>query len=244
MKNSLGSLTAGELRNLVREPELSFLLAAPFLIALLLRLGLPPLGAFLYQRLGFDLYLHLPFIIGFIMLVPPLLAGMVIGFRLIDDRDAGVLDYIAVTPFGAGGYIALRLLLPFLASIPLTTMLPYLQGELMLPLGPVLAVSGINALGAPLLVLFLVAFAGNKVEAMALAKISGILFLAPLAGYLLQSSGVYLLGIIPPFWTPLAIERLARRESYLIFLMAGVSVSALWLTAMVWIHRRRRKLRL
>lgn len=244
MRGRFIAIVAGETRNMLREPELSFLLLAPFLIGLLLRLGLSPLVGLVKEGLAYDLRVHIPFILGFLMLVPPLLVGMVVGFRLIDDRDGGILDYIAVTPLDSGGYIILRLILPSLLSIPLTAMLPYfLTGyEIELP-SPhlILGIAAINALGAPILVLILTAFAENKIAAMALAKVAGILFLAPLAGYLISHPALYLLGIIPPFWGPLAFVRAAAGEAVGGYIAAGFLSAALWLALLSFLYSRRRR---
>jgi fluoroquinolone transport system permease protein len=235
------TILAGEARNMLREPELSFLLAVPFIIGLLLRLGLPPVGLLLMERMSFDLDEHLAFLMGYMMLVPPLLAGMVVGLRLVDDRDSGVLSYAAVTPVGRGIYLGVRLLFPVFLSIPLSAMLPYIEGRVLLPPGPLLAIAAAGSPGAPLLALFLGAFGGNKVEAMALAKVSGLLFMAPLAGYLLHHPAVYAAGILPPFWLPLAVDRLADGRSWLLYVLLNLAVYSVWIGLFWRIFNRRNR---
>ena len=224
---------------MLREPELSFLLVVPFLIGFLLRAGLPWAEGFIADRSGFQLREHLPFLIGYMMLVPPMLAGMVVGLRLIDDRDGGVLTYAEVTPVGRALYLGSRLLFPVLAGIPLSAMLPFIEGRLDLPGGPIFAIASAGALGGPLLALFLGAFGGNKVEAMALAKVSGVLFLAPLAGYLVPHPAVFFAGILPPFWLPLAVHRLAAGSAWLPWMLMNAGVSIFWIGLLLRLFTRR-----
>ena len=163
---------------------------------------------------------------------------MIIGFRLMDDRDAGVLRYVAVTPLGTGRYLLYRLIVPWVLSIPLTWMLPFfLKSEY--PPTAMLAVAVLSSLNAPLLTLFITAFAGNKVEGAALSKVSGMLFLAPIGGYLIRQSWAAVLMVFPPYWVPLAVVRIQQHHSYILFLTAGCCVGAVWIMFFLHLYRSR-----
>ncbi len=222
-------LLRGEVRNLFREPELLFLLVLPFLIGVILRAGVPFAGEILKRRFAFDLAPYHYFITGFMMMVPPLLNGMVAGLRMLDDRDGGILRYTTVLPIPSGRYLFCRMLIPTVISLPLSGMLPLLQGGMSAPLLPLVSLSLLYALSAPGLALFLVTFAGNKVEAMALAKLSGILFAAPAAGYFIKSPLMFAAGIFPPFWAPLAFVRLMQGEPWTAWAGGGFAVQTVWI---------------
>ena len=72
MKRSGGiTIFKGEVSMLFREPELLFLLCMPFVIDLVLKVGVPAAVLLLDQNFGFNMEPHLPFVLGFLMLVPP-----------------------------------------------------------------------------------------------------------------------------------------------------------------------------
>jgi len=56
------------------------------------------------------------------------------------------------------------------------------------------------ALEAPMAVLFLVSFAANKVEGMALGKIFGMIYLGPFVAFFVKSDLQWIAGFLPPFW--------------------------------------------
>ncbi len=223
------AIIKGEVKNLFREPELIFLIVVPFLIGFILRAGIPFAEVFLSMRFGFDLSPYINFITGFIMLVPALLIGMVSGLRMLDDRDGGILRYTAVLPIASGRYLFCRLIISAILAAPLSGMLPLIQGVSGVPILPLGMISLSMSLSAPALALFLTAFAGNKVEAMALAKISGILFAAPAAGFFIKSPLIFIAGILPPFWAPLTFVRIMQGESWRLWVLAGCCVQLLWL---------------
>jgi len=132
--------------------------------------------------------------------------GMVYGFMLLDERDGGLITLIAVTPTGKAGYLEMRLGIPVLLSLAFILFYLFLlQLELELTLIQILFISPLVASQSLIGVLFLAAFADNKVMGMALAKGLGILLIAPLLDYFLPSplnwAGVY----SPLFWSSRAL---------------------------------------
>lgn len=194
------ALARGDARNITRDGILLLVTLAPLILAAVIRWGVPPLAEYLRQRTGFDLSQHYPFLIGFLTLVPPMMFGMVTGFILLDERDEEILTYISVTPMSRSGFVWYRMAGPVLVSFAF--FLIFLRFTGLVPPDPVrdLPVAMLVALEAPLLTLFLAAFAANKVEGLALVKVTGIMFLAPFAGYFIPSRWQLLAGIFPPYW--------------------------------------------
>lgn len=190
-------LLAGDLRLVLRDPILVLAAAIPLVLALLLRLGVPVAAELLGDRVDIRPYLGLLLVLAVIM--APGMLGWLAGFLLLDERDEGVMRYVAVTPTGRSGFLAYRLAVPVAASFVLAFPVAALAGIVEVDYLRLVPVAAIAALEAPLMAMYLAAFAGNKVEGLALAKAAGVFAVAP-AAILTESNWQYLAGIAPPFW--------------------------------------------
>lgn len=231
------TLVAADARNLARDPLLLLSLALPLLLGLALRWGFP----WAARRIpAFDLTAYAAFATGFVVIQAPLLVGFVAGFMLLDERDEGVLQAIAVTPLGARRFLTYRLLLPALLSVP-AILLAIAIGGLERPSTPAVFVAvALAAAEAPMMTLLLAAFAANKVEGLALAKAAGLAVVAPFAPLLLPSPWHWLAGVVPHYW---AVAVFTLRDppfaTFAAVAAAGVVVHALWTFALLRAFRRR-----
>jgi len=132
------------------------------------------------------------------LLLPALLVGWVVGFLVLEDRDDGPLAAVAVTPLGARGYLAYRAALAAALTLLLTTY------------GIILLLPGVSPFTGALLVLLvameavlaaaiLPSVARNKVEGLAVTKLTNLAAIVPLAA-LLPAPWRYLLGCLPTYW--------------------------------------------
>lgn len=138
------------------------------------------------------------FIVPVALLQPAFLVGWVAGFLFLEDRDDGPLLAVDVTPVGKGGYVAYRVALAGLLiaaiTLPATLVLaPQAHPALALLIAGLVAVEGVCA------AIILPALARNKVEGLALTKVTNLFSLVPLVA-IIPSGWRYLTGILPPFW--------------------------------------------
>lgn len=134
----------------------------------------------------------------FAVLIPAMLIGWVTGFLLLEDRDEGTLLAIDVTPVGKAGFLAYRavatVVLVAAIAFPATlTLMPTLGVWLALLVALLAGVEGVAAAAV------LPAVARNKVEGLALTKVTNIAALLPLIA-IVPSGWRYLAGVLPPFW--------------------------------------------
>lgn len=197
---TVAALGPVDAKSITRDPLLRWMLAVPLGASLLLRWGLPPVSAFLAARLGFDLGPYQPLVGSVVLLMMPSLFGMVIGFLLLDQRDDRTLEALAVTPLTARGYLAYRIALPMVLGAALALICIPLSG--VPPVGPLplLAAALAAAPVAPIYALVLAGFAANKVQGFALTKALGVVFVAVVAGYLIQPPWQFAFGVVPQFW--------------------------------------------
>jgi fluoroquinolone transport system permease protein len=194
------SAGAVDLKNVRRDELLAGVAAAPVVLALLYRLGLPPLAALLERELGFDLAPYHPLLASFFVLLAPSMVGMIAGFLLLDERDQGVFDALRVTPLPLGGYLLYRTAAPVLVGGAVTVAAYPLAGIAPLALADLVAIAFVAALTGPLTALFLAAFAENKVAGFALVKVLNTISMVPVAAWFLDPPWQLAAGIVPTFW--------------------------------------------
>jgi fluoroquinolone transport system permease protein len=227
MKKIFG-LVRGDIKNIVRDPTLLFVTVLPLLLGLTARFFVPWLANLLQPR--FDLTPYYVHIMGILAVYPPAAFGWVIGFTLLDERDENILTAISVTPLSKTGYITYRLTMPVIMGCILCYITLLIAG--LVPLSPValLPVTLVSALGAPIAALFMVAFAGNKVEGLALSKAISLMYIGPLAVIFIQSNWQYLAGIMPTFWVSRAfVSGYSNMGEYWLAITGGVIVSCIFL---------------
>ena len=211
-----------DLRLLKGDPMLKLIMVVPFILWAIMQFAIPMVIEAVYEKWQLDLSPYYRQAGTFFLMLIPMMTGMVYGFILLDERDEGIIAAIAVTPLGKKGYLGLRLGIPVAVSFVLIVLYLYLLG-ITGELGPlqVLILSGITASQCLLLLLFLGAFASNKVMGMAISKGFGLLLLAPVLDYILpapwNSTGAY----SPLFWASRALLADSPPEFWL---FAGIAL--------------------
>ncbi len=195
---ALGPIDA---RSIQRDSLLAWLVAMPILVGLLVRWATPPVTAWLARDFGFDLVPYYTLLMSyFVVLQVPMIAGLVIGFLMIEERDDRTLTALFVTPLPVAGYLRYRVGWPLLLGAALTCVSFQIAGLVTLPWGWLLAIVALAALEAPLMSLFLFGFAADKVQAFAFVKGVGAVLLAPVAAWFAPEPWQYLAGLVPSYW--------------------------------------------
>jgi fluoroquinolone transport system permease protein len=168
---SLRALGAFDAGSVLGDPLLRGMVLIPLAVALAVRLLLPLVVTRLSALAGVDLaWVETPLAGYAVVGIAPLLAGTVVGFLLLDQRDDRTLLALRVTPLPLATYLAYRLAAPTLAAIPLTVAALALASVAGLGPGEALVAALAAAPLAPLTALALLALARNKLEGMALMK--------------------------------------------------------------------------
>ena len=149
-----------------------------------------------------------------------MIAAILLGFSLLDNKDEDTMQTIAVTPISKKGYVNFKLIYTYIISIFATILM--LGGTKLLASGAYVIEYGVetlyifnnvsylnivlfaisSSLFVPAMGLFIVALAKNKVEGFAYMKSSGFLMLIPMLTLFDSFRGVgqYILSIFPNFW--------------------------------------------
>jgi len=199
-------LIQSDFKMIGRDPMLILSLFAPILLTCFVLFGVPVASNWSQSLLNFSFEAEIPLIQLFFLPICPMLFGMVYGFMLLDERDGGLIGYLSITPLGKSGYLKVRMFLPVVYSFVfsfLYLMLTGLANEKNIV--QQLFLSLIFASEAPMMLLFLGAFAGNKVEGMAITKGFGILLISMIPAHFIQSPWMNVLAISPLWWVERAL---------------------------------------
>jgi hypothetical protein len=196
MPRRLGRLLLSDAMNIGRDPILPPAIVLSVVPAIAFHLWQAELDAAALAAFGIERFSR--YVAPLALLVPAFLIGWVTGFLLLEDRDDGPLAAVAVTPVGKGGFFAYRATVTALVTAAVTL----LGLRLMVPdLGlayaiPVLVLVPAEAVIAAVI---LPALARNKVEGLALTKLTNLGLLAPLLAAL-PSSWRFVGGVVPSYW--------------------------------------------
>jgi fluoroquinolone transport system permease protein len=135
-----------------------------------------------------------------LLLLTPLMFGFVIGLMLLDERDEGVLTAVSITPVGKTGFLAYRMATPVIWSGVAAVLVALLAGLVSYQPAHLAVLAVLAGLQAPLLALFLGAFAADKVRGMALGKVGSVLVGLGAVAVLAPAPWSWLAAPSPHFW--------------------------------------------
>lgn len=223
------ALTQGDLRNIFREPIMLVMLSAPVLLVAMMKFIVPLAGDLIEKETGFILSDYNQYIETFFMIISAMMLGLISGFIILDERDDDILLYFSVTPVTKTGYLFYRVVSSILAVAFVVECIAFISGMRGIHLVKTIPLAFLAASEGPMIALFLVIYAKNKVEGLAMAKLSGFIMLAPFA-ILIPSKLNFIAGIFPPFWiTKIYIEISSGGSNYFLFIAAGLIIHSLWL---------------
>lgn len=133
-----------------------------------------------------------------VLVLPATLVGWVTGFLVLEDRDDGVLLAVDVTPLGKMGFLTYRAAVTaLLAGLVTGVALPLVLPAIDVRDGAVIVLW--VAAEAVLASAILPAIARNKVEGLALTKLTNIAAVVPLVAFI-PPPWRFLAAPIPTFW--------------------------------------------
>jgi fluoroquinolone transport system permease protein len=216
------------IRQIIRDDMLWAVCLAPLLVALLFRFGIPYAESLLcahFQRQTIlaDYYLLFDLVL---CLMPSYMFCFASAMVMLTERDENMAGYMAVTPVGKTGYVLSRLVLPATISIPfsilLTQFFSLTDWDYLLLSEAGLLMSLLSVAVA----LFIFSFSRNRVEGMAMGKMSGLMLVGLVVPFFVLSDAQYLVAFLPSFW---AAKLCVEGNSLLMLPALAVSLVWLWM---------------
>ncbi len=187
-----------EVKQLLREPIMVLFCLLPLLTPLAFKGLMHP---YLAQYYPFAVEHYTPYFHYTAFVLAPGLLGVVVGFRMLDDRDGHIFELMRVTPLGASGYLYLRLV--FTAVLTgLYAFYTYVlfRPSYLLPTALIGLVILLALYGA-VLGLLLFALAPDKVKGLTYAKGLNLLLLFGFVDLLDLGGLTWLARLTPTYWT-------------------------------------------
>jgi fluoroquinolone transport system permease protein len=219
-RKTLQTLSSMDALSVSRDTLLRGMVIVPLMLAIAARWVFPPAIEQAGTALPFDIQSIYPQFMSYVLLLlAPAICGMVVGFVLLDQRDDRTLTALQVTPLPLGAYLAYRLATPMLLSFAMTLLALPLSGQANLNILELVFVSLAAAPLAPIVALFLGAYAANKVQGFALQKALSAFLIAPFIGTLFPMPWKLLTGFVPTYWPSAFLWALQDGASYAWFLL-------------------------
>ncbi|MFH1014102.1 MAG: hypothetical protein V1769_06330 [Thermoplasmatota archaeon] len=211
----VSKLLVNDLRNILRDRLLlytAFLI--PLIIIIFTRLVIPWLSANIIP-----LQQYYPLLFMLIVTMIPMMFGFVTGFLIMDERDENLLTVLRVMPISRSAYLIYRMTFMSVLSFIYILLFPALTGLIDISLFDYLPIGVLLALFTPVIGLIANIVANNKVQAFAVFKMLGGVFFLPLFAFFISSDLKYIFGIIPNFWTFMALDKLLNTGTQDVFFL-------------------------
>ncbi|AOS61886.1 ABC transporter permease [Actinoalloteichus hymeniacidonis] len=238
MARALTVFARNDLRGARRDPLIIGMILAPLVWIATVRFGTPPVTRMLAENTGFDLTSYYPLIlVGFLLLTSPIVIGGVTALLLLDERDAGTLTAMRVTPVSPGDYLAYRSITA--VGVTLIFVLGTMSASGILPLAllPSLVPIGVLTGQSTLVIaLAILQMAKNKVEGLAALRGMGIVIAGlPLLPAFIEAPWSLVFGIVPTYWPAQAFIAASDGTTWWPYLVGGI----VYQTLLLWpLYRR------
>ncbi len=202
-------LAVNDLRNVIRDRLLVFLL---FLYPVMLIVFSRIIVHLIAPRIEnvFPLAANFPLLFMFFSIAIPMIFSFIVGFLILDERDEHLLTVLRVMPISRNSYLVYRMFFMSLFAFIVLLIFPPLSGLVdgtQFSYSAYIPVAILFALFTPFLALLVSSFASNKVQAFAIFKISGTVFILPLFAFFLNLGNLkYIFSPIPNFWTIMSLD--------------------------------------
>lgn len=199
---------------------------APILAGLLFRFAIPLIEAALTD------WFHASAIIApcyalidiFFAMLSPAMFCFVSAMASLEEADEKTASYLFVTPLGRNGYLAARLGIPAAAAFLVTVaLLPIFKLTALSAVDTVLLAAG-GTLQGIITSLLILTFSSNKLEGMAVTKLSTLMIFGAAAPFFIKRDVQYVLSPLPSFWIGKAIC-----ENVSLYMLPAFALSVLWI---------------
>ncbi len=199
---------------------------SPFLIGVAMHFGIPAIEKELIRITGLSCVMtpYYSLFDIFYAAITPVMFCFVAAMVMLEEHDEHIDRYLFVTGLGKRGYFASRLVIPGIAAFIVTVaLLPFFRlSEIKAIMMIFLSVAG--TLQGIIITLLVVALSSNKLEGMALTKMSSLIMLGAIAPYFIPVPYRYCLAFLPSFWTGMTVV-----EERLAFMLMNIIVSGIWI---------------
>jgi hypothetical protein len=202
-------LAVNDLRNVIRDRMFVFLFFAyPVMLIVFSRILIHLIAPRIENV--FPLATNFSVLFMFFSIAIPMIYSFIVAFLILDERDEHLLTVLRVMPISRNSYLVYRMFFMSLFAFIVLLIFPPLSGLVdgtQFSYPAYIPVALLFALFTPFLALLVSSFATNKVQAFAIFKISGTVFILPIFAFFLNLGDLkYIFSPIPNFWSLMSLD--------------------------------------
>ncbi len=202
-------LAVNDLRNIIRDRMFVFLFFAyPVMLIVISRILVHIIAPRIEDM--FPLAGEFSVVFMFFSIVIPIIYSFLAAFLILDERDEHLLTVLRVMPISRNSYLIYRMFFLSLFTFIVLLIFPPLSGlvdDTQFSYPAFIPVALLFTLFTPVTALLVSSFATNKVQAFAIFKIGGTVFMLPIFAFFLNLGDLkYIFSPIPNFWSFLALD--------------------------------------
>lgn len=141
-----------------------------------------------------------PMMIMSIMSIMPLLIGFFSAFVILDELENRIQRYYCITPLGKRGYLFSRIMAPGIIIALVNLLMLIVIRPAHYSFLQVLGVVVCASLEGIMICLFISVFSANRVEGMAIGKLSGFMLAVMFIPYVSKWSAIKIFMLFPAYW--------------------------------------------
>jgi len=202
-------LAVNDLKNIIRDRMFVFLFFAyPVMLIVISRILVHIIAPRIEDM--FPIAANFSVVFMFFSIAIPMIYSFIVAFLILDERDEHLLTVLRVMPISRNSYLIYRMFFMSLFAFIALLIFPPLSGlvdstEFSYPV--YIPVAILFALFTPVIALLVSTFAANKVQAFAIFKIGGTVFILPIFAFFLNLGDLkYIFSPIPNFWSLMALD--------------------------------------
>ena len=191
----------------------------PFIMGALIKFGIP----FFERITKFSLQGYYPIFDLLLSIMAPVLLCFAFAMITLEEIDDKVSRYFSITPLGKAGYLFTRLVVPAIISAVIAFIVLLLFSLEKLPTSMMIGLALLGSVQAIIVSLMIITLSGNKLEGMAVTKLSALTLLGIPVPFFIDNYYQFAVGFLPSFWVAKAVQN----EAVLYFPIALV-VALIW----------------
>lgn len=202
---------------------------APLLAGIAIRYAVPLAEGSLVRLTGAEAVLA-PYYALFDLFLASLTPAMfcfIAAMVMLEERDDHIDRYLSATALGRNGYFISRIVLPALAAFVVTAILLPVFHLALLSTGAVLLLSLAGTLQGMIIGLLIVTVSSNKLEGMAVTKLSSLMMLGAVIPYFVPAPFSFGFSFLPSFWMGKGVL-----EGSLLYLLPSIAAGGCWIPAL------------
>lgn len=177
-------------------------------------------------------YFHIPAVISpyyrlidlFFAMLTPTMFCFVSAMVALEEADEKTASYLFITPLGKTGYLSARFGVPAASAFLVTLiLLPFFKLTPLTPTAMLLLAAG-GTLQGIIVSLLILTLSSNKLEGMAVTKLSALTLFGAVIPFFVQGGIKYILFMLPSFWIGKAFH-----DHMLLYMLPAFALSAVWI---------------